>query len=105
MEILFDFLIVIGIIIAILVAIFLVLLSMPKSKLRESIFRVYSIVTTILSIISVIYIVSPLDIIPDFIPIAGQSDDLVAFATALTTAFTSYVSWKKSKGKPEIKEN
>lgn len=34
-------------------------------------------------ILATIYLISPLDIVPDFIPVAGQADDFLIFATAI----------------------
>ena len=39
--------------------------------------------------VQLLYLVSPLDLLPDFIPLLGQLDDLVLFAAAI--AFTVYV--------------
>ena len=40
----------------------------------------------LLIIFAIIYVTSPIDIIPDVIPIAGQADDLIAIIMA-TMAF------------------
>ena len=51
---------------------------------------------------AVAYLVSPLDIIPDFIPVLGFVDDAAVFALVLS-AFQSelddYQAWKKKKQK------
>jgi len=97
MENFFDFLKFLAILIAVLIVIFLVLLALPKSKLRQSILKIYSIVSLIATVVSVGYIISPIDIVPDIFPVAGQGDDLIAAISALATATTGYVAWKKSK--------
>jgi len=97
MDHVFDFLKFLAILIAVLIVIFLVLLALPKSKLRQSILKIYSIVSLIATILSVGYIISPIDIVPDIIPVAGQGDDLIAAISALATAITGYVAWQKSK--------
>jgi uncharacterized membrane protein YkvA (DUF1232 family) len=99
MDIIVNFLKFIAILVVALIVIFLVLLSLPNSKLRQSILKIYSIVSYIVTAISVIYIISPLDIVPDVIPVAGQGDDLVAAISALATAISGYVAWQKSKKK------
>lgn len=102
METILNFLKFIAILTAVLIVIFLILLSLPNSKLRQSISRIYAIVAFIISILSVFYIISPIDFVPDMIPVAGQGDDVVAAISALATAITGYVSWQKSKEKITI---
>lgn len=97
MDAFFSFLKFIAVIIGVLIVIFLVLLSLPNSKLRQSVMKIYSIISLVATIFSALYIISPIDAIPDFIPVAGQSDDLVALITAIATASTSYFSWQASK--------
>ena len=99
MDAFWDFLKVIVICITALLAIFFILLALPNSKLRQSIFKTYSIASLIATIISVVYIVNPVDIVPDVIPVAGQSDDLIAAISAIATAISGYVAWQKSKEK------
>ena len=43
------------------------------------------IVAFIVAIIAIAYVVSPIDIIPDFIPVAGWLDDLLAIVTSFVT--------------------
>ena len=100
MESFWDFIKILVICITMLLVIFLVLLALPNSKLRQSILKIYSIVSLIATILSAVYIISPIDVIPDFIPVAGQGDDVVAAISALATAITGYVAWQKSKEKP-----
>ncbi|MGI5924462.1 MAG: YkvA family protein [Lentisphaeria bacterium] len=46
------------------------------------------------------YLISPLDLVPDFIPIAGLLDDAALFALffkSYADDFKKYCEWKKSK--------
>lgn len=99
MESILDFLKFVVIIVGILIVIFLVLLALPNSKLRQSILKIYSILSYTVTLVSALYVISPLDLVPDFVPVAGQSDDFLAVISALTTAVSGYVSWQKSKEK------
>lgn len=99
METLLNLLKFMAVLIGVIIIIFLVLLSLPKSKLRQSIMKIYAVISFVIAISSAIYVVSPIDIIPDFIPVAGQSDDIVAVVSALATAVSGYVALQKSKEK------
>lgn len=49
---------------------------------------------------AIIYVVSPIDAVPDIIPIAGWVDDGAVVATAiggLGTVISSYLEYKKEK--------
>ncbi|MCX6809595.1 MAG: DUF1232 domain-containing protein [Candidatus Berkelbacteria bacterium] len=99
MDAFWDFLKVIVICITALLVVFFVLLALPNSKLRQSILKIYSIISLVATIFSAVYIISPVDIIPDVIPVAGQGDDMVAAISGLATAISGYVAWQKSKEK------
>ncbi len=101
MENIVNILKILAIIIASLIIIFLILLALPNSKLRSSILKIYAIVSFIIAITSAGYVISPLDALPDFIPVAGQTDDLAAAISSLASAITGYISWQKSKERAE----
>lgn len=59
---------------------FLVLLALPKSQLRCFLLEVMGYAV---AWISAAYVVSPLDVIPDFIPVLGWLDDVGAIVTGI----------------------
>jgi hypothetical protein len=65
---------------------FLVLLALPKSRLRCFLLEIGSWATTAFA---GVYIVSPIDLIPDFIPVLGQLDDAVALVGGIAAALTA----------------
>jgi uncharacterized membrane protein YkvA (DUF1232 family) len=70
----------------------LVLLSLPQSKLKEI---VLPFVGWAIAALSVAYIVSPLDVLPDFIPVVGWADDLAALAVGIASALSAMNAGKK----------
>ena len=53
-----------------------------------------------LIIATLAYLVLPMDLVPDFIPVAGFTDDAAAFALAvqqLSSEVKSYKAWKEKQ--------
>jgi uncharacterized membrane protein YkvA (DUF1232 family) len=73
---------------------FLILLAMPASRLREI---VLPFVGWAVSALSIAFIAMPIDLIPDFIPVVGWADDLVALAIAIGSAVTAFNAGKERK--------
>lgn len=75
---------------AMLMLAFLVLLSLPKSRLRAVVMKLagYGI-----ALFSAVYVVSPLDGVPDVIPIVGWIDD----AGALVAGIGGLIAARKAK--------
>lgn len=71
---------------------FMVLVAMPQSKMREILMP---IVGWAVAALSAVYVVSPLDIVPDFIPIAGWLDDGGAIVTGIAGAVMAMKAQKE----------
>ncbi len=82
--------------VAVIIIVFIVLLSLPNSPLRKTLLKIFGISNYAIAAMLIVYIVSPIDLVPDFIPVAGQIDDIAALLSAATTAATAWVSLKKS---------
>ena len=70
-----------------LLGLFLVLLSMPKSKLRSVVFELLGWFTTASA---TVLVVSPIDLMPDVVPVAGQIDDVLYIVVGIIAAVFAY---------------
>lgn len=70
-----------------LVGLFVVLLAMPKSRLR-SVFM--EVVAWVVAAASVVLLFSPLDLAPDVIPVVGQIDDIGYIISAVAGSLLAY---------------
>jgi uncharacterized membrane protein YkvA (DUF1232 family) len=90
-------------IVAILVVIFivlvLILLAIPGSRLRKVFSAIYFVVAALLGV----YVVSPIDFIPDLIPLLGQSDDALASVIAVANVVAGIILYfKRRSSEPEL---
>lgn len=54
--------------------------------------------TMVMIVVALVYFISPIDIIPDFIPVIGQMDDAIVIALAVGTAHNEIAKYKEWKG-------
>lgn len=87
MDAFFDFLKYFFIGLFALIGLFVILLSLPKSRLRSIVLEFMGWGTTAVSAVSV---VSPLDPIPDVIPVLGQLDDVGMIVLGICSALFAY---------------
>lgn len=94
----FDFLKILVWVVGGLIALLLILASLPNSNVKYIILYVFhliaKVITIILAVLAAIYVVSPVDFIPDLIPILGQVDDAGAVLSAITSLLNKTVLGK-----------
>lgn len=78
-------------------ALFLILLALPQSRLRYYVLRILAIVFFTVAVLLGLYILSPMDIVPDVIPVLGQLDDIVALVGVVMSAISAYTAWRSSR--------
>jgi uncharacterized membrane protein YkvA (DUF1232 family) len=58
-----------------------------------------------IAILALVYLISPIDLIPDFIPVAGYLDDLIIVPLLLHIAFLVLPNSVKDSGRIKAKEH
>ena len=80
-----------------LLALFMILLALPQSRLRYYVLRGLGIVFFTITGLLALYILSPLDALPDVIPVLGQIDDGGALIGTIITGLSGALAWWSSK--------
>ena len=87
---------------AVLAVIVLILLVLPGSRLRKAFANLFFIIAGILGV----YIVSPMDFIPDIIPLLGQLDDALATVLAIVNGIAGILLYLKGRSStPELRDS
>jgi uncharacterized membrane protein YkvA (DUF1232 family) len=86
---------------AALTAIVLILLVLPGSRLRKAFSKLFFIIAGILGV----YIVSPMDFMPDIVPVLGQLDDVLATVLAIVNGIAGILLYLKGRSpSPELRD-
>ena len=80
-----------------LLALFLILLALPQSRLRYYVLRILAVVFFTVAGLFALYIISPADIVPDVIPILGQIDDVAALVGLVLTVMSAVAAWRNTR--------
>ena len=101
MESFWDIAKIVAILGAIFIVLVLILLAIPGSRLRKVFSAIYFAVAALLGV----YVVSPIDFIPDLIPLLGQSDDALASVIAIANAVAGIILYLKRRSSPPELQN
>ena len=97
MENIWDFVKVAAIVAGIIVVLLIVLLSLPNSPLRKLLLKVVGGLLYAVTVICILYIVSPADALPDVVPLLGQIDDAGALITGVLNLAGGTIMWLQGR--------
>ena len=80
-----------------LAVIFLILVALPKSRLRAVTLTISGWVMKLPALLCLVYVINPLDLIPDAIPVAGFADDLLALLIGTASTIGGFSSSKTGR--------
>lgn len=96
---LWDIAKIVAIVGAVLIVLVLILVAIPGSRLRKVFSAIYFAVAALLGV----YVVSPIDLLPDFIPLLGLSDDAAASVIAVANAVAGIILYlRRRSSQPEL---
>lgn len=78
MDNLMDWIKVAAIAAGIVIVLLIILLSLPNSRLRKWLLKIVGSLLVAVMVLAIVYIASPVDALPDVIPLLGQMDDIGA---------------------------
>ena len=86
---------------AALTVIVLILLALPGSHLRKAFAKIFFVIAGLLGV----YIASPMDFIPDIVPLLGQLDDALATVLAIVNGIAGILLYLKGRSStPELRD-
>ncbi len=78
---------------AAITVIVIILMILPGSRLRKAFSTLFFAIAGLLGI----YVISPMDLIPDIIPLLGQSDDALATIHAIVNGIAGILLYLKGR--------
>lgn len=70
--------------------------EVPQQKGLKALLKRSPMAQAVLAAITVLYLASPIDVIPDFVPVAGYLDDLALILTEISSLIM-FIKAKKEK--------
>lgn len=92
MQEFFSFMKVAVITIGVVIVLFFILLAMPQSRLRVFTLKIFGWGLNAFTGLCILYVINPIDILPDVIPLLGQVDDAAAILSGLFSGIAGIIA-------------